>query len=296
MRQPPKTLTHCIWLGLRAMFKPAYWWLAFWPVALSVLAVVCLLWWLLPPLLSGIEQHVQAWKLLLVPDSGGFSVGASSLPGVSDPGQGGFSGPDWMIPALVFLVKIISSPAALSILGWVLGLLAALPLSWLFVLLISGLFVTPVIRADLLRSEYPELQHRKAGGWFGEMGQTVWIFAKFALGLLLLLPLWFFAPWLATICFIALMAWSTASVFVIDCLSGLSTAPQRNALAQAERPGLWLLGGMVSAMGSFPLMWLLAPIFASVVFGHFTLSRLSTADGDGIATENLDLPTIRIKP
>ncbi|MEN9513472.1 MAG: hypothetical protein RIQ95_100, partial [Pseudomonadota bacterium] len=88
MRQLPKTLTHCIWLGLRAMFKPAYWWLAFWPVALSVLAVVCLLWWLLPPLLSGIEQHVQAWKLLLVPDSGGFSVGASSLPGVSDPGQG----------------------------------------------------------------------------------------------------------------------------------------------------------------------------------------------------------------
>ncbi|MFN5268212.1 MAG: hypothetical protein ACK5CX_12880, partial [Burkholderiales bacterium] len=75
-----------------------------------------------------------------------------------------------------------------------------------------------------------------------------------------------------------------------------STAPQRKALAQAERPGLWLLGGMVSAMGSFPLMWLLAPIFASVVFGHFTLSRLSGADGDGLDTEHLDLPTIRIKP
>jgi hypothetical protein len=59
---------------------------------------------------------------------------------------------------------------------------------------------------------------------------------------------------------------------------------------------LWLLGGMVSAMGSFPLMWLLAPIFASVVFGHFTLSRLNAADGDGNETGNLDLPTIRIKP
>ncbi|MBU6285085.1 MAG: hypothetical protein EBT36_03135 [Betaproteobacteria bacterium] len=289
MTQPPKALAHCLWLGFRAMFKPAYWWLAFWPVALSILAVGLLLWWLLPALLSGAEAQIQAWKHTLAPESGGMP----GLGGIEQP-RSGFSGPDWLIPALVFLVKILSSPAALSILGWVLGLLAALPLSWLFVLLISGLFVTPVIRADLIRRDYPDLRDHKGGGWIGDMGQTLFIFLRLALGLLLLLPLWFFVPWLASLLFIALMAWSTASIFLIDCLSGLTSLRQREAMMQAERPSFWVLGGLVSAMGSFPLMWLLAPIFASVVFGHFSLSRLNAAGRAGSDPQSHFLPTTRI--
>ncbi|NCW25838.1 MAG: hypothetical protein EBV84_10755 [Betaproteobacteria bacterium] len=175
-----------------------------------------------------------------------------------------------------------------------LGLLAALPLSWLFVLLISGLFVTPVIRADLIRRDYPDLRDHKGGGWIGDMGQTLFIFLRLALGLLLLLPLWFFVPWLASLLFIALMAWSTASIFLIDCLSGLTSLRQREAMMQAERPSFWVLGGLVSAMGSFPLMWLLAPIFASVVFGHFSLSRLNAAGRAGSDPQSHFLPTTRI--
>jgi hypothetical protein len=272
------------------MFKPAYWWLALWPVGLSVVAVGLLLWWLLPALVTGLELHLQSWKLMLVPESGGMAG-----PGVIEQPGSGFSGPDWLIPALVFLVKLLSSPAALSILGWVLGLLAALPLSWLFVLLISGLFVTPVIRADLIRSDYPDLKDLKGGGWLGEIGQTLFIVLRLALGLLLLMPLWFFAPWLASLFFVGLMAWSTASVFLIDCLSGLSSLSQRQAMMRAERPCFWLLGGLVSAMGSFPLMWLVAPIFASVVFAHFSLSRLNAAMRDDGDPPSHLLPTTRTK-
>ncbi|NDF73027.1 MAG: hypothetical protein EB114_02420 [Betaproteobacteria bacterium] len=58
---------------------------------------------------------------------------------------------------------------------------------------------------------------------------------------------------------------------------GLSNAQERKRMMQSERFALLSLGALVSAMGTFPLMWLVAPIFASVVFGHFTLSRLESS-------------------
>ncbi|NCV57920.1 MAG: hypothetical protein EBW47_03805 [Betaproteobacteria bacterium] len=277
MTQQPKALVHCLFLGLRAMFRPAYWWLALWPVGLSIAIVGLLLWWALPALLESIQEGVRFWQAELVPYSQDGYAGSAQPGGDPTDAAKAVVLPSWLWPALLVVIKALGSPAAMSVLGWVLGLLAALPLSWLFVLLISGLIVTPAIRAHLLQSDYPGLAGRSGGSLLGELAQSFWVFARLAAGLLLLLPLWFLAPWFAALALIALMAWSTASVFVIDCLGGLSNAQERKRMMQSERFALLSLGALVSAMGTFPLMWLVAPIFASVVFGHFTLSRLESS-------------------
>ena len=272
MIQQPKAMAHCLWLGIRAMFKPAYWWLALWPVLVSIIAMGLLLWWALPPLIDALARTVEAWKAMLPAEAV-----REALPDHPGGGDQGLVMPAWLLSLLLLMLKLLASPGAMSVLAWVFGLLTALPLSWLFVLVISGLLVTPSIRADLLRSDYPDLQGRASGAWLGELVQTLWVFARLAIGLLVLLPLWFLAPWLAAIIFLALMAWSTASVFLIDCLSGISKASERQSMMRTERSGLLALGALVAAMGSLPFMWLVAPIFASVVFGHFALSRLDHA-------------------
>ena len=290
MSQKPKPLAFCLWLGLRAMFRPAYWWLALWPVLVSVLGIGLLLWWALPLLMDAMAQTIQSWQALM--PSGDGSPGLSESQ--SDEQQ--FLGlPAWLVSFLVVFLKLLASPGTMSLLAWIFGLLAALPLSWLFVLVVSGLVVTPTIRADLLREDYPALKGRAGGAWAGEIVQTLWVMFRLAAGLLLLLPLWFVAPWLAAIVFVALMAWSTASVFLIDCLSGISSAGERQALMQSERSGLMVLGALVATMGSLPLMWLVAPIFASVVFGHFSLSRLDRRLAGDVLSDVYDIRDERAK-
>jgi len=298
----PKPLVLCIALGVRAMFKPAYWWLALWPVLIGILVAVLSLWWLIPPLVAALGEAGLSWQRSLVAESGSgafpppvtstFPVpeaghipapGAAPpvLPGTEpspSPGESRSGGwPGWSLPLMVVVLKWLTSPAALAALSWVLGLLAALPLTWLGVLLISGFVVTPVVRADLLALDYSALHADMRGKMLEEWRHGLAVLLRMLGGLVMLIPFWFVAPWFAAPAFMLLMSWATASIFLSDVLSGLASSAERLELMRRYRPGLLLIGLLITVLGSLPFLWLVLPIFASVVFAHYGLSRLAGA-------------------
>jgi len=288
----PKPLVLCLALGLRALFKPAYWWLALWPVLIGLVLAAFALWWVIPPLVAALGEAGASWQRSLVADSNPVPLpgvtpfpapdapaGPAPLPSGEAPGSSG-AWPGWSIPVLIVVLKWLSSPAALAALSWVLGLLAALPLTWIGVLLISGFVVTPVVRADLLARDYRDMAGAMRGAMFEEWRHSLALLLRMLAGLLMLLPFWFVAPWFAAPAFMLLMSWATASIFLSDVLSGLASSGERFAIARRYRPGLLLIGLLITLLGSLPFLWLVLPIFASVVFAHYGLSRLASARGD----------------
>jgi len=281
----PKPLVLCLALGFRAMFRPAYWWLALWPVLIGIVLAVLALWWLIPPLVAALGEAGVTWQRTLVPESGPGAFPPSGSTPFPAPGalpvpspEASIDGPwsGWSIPLLVVVLKWLTSPAALAALSWVLGLLAALPLAWIGVLLISGFVVTPVVRADLLALDYRELPGEMRGKMLEEWRHGFVVLLRMVGGLLMLLPFWFIAPWFAAPAFMLLMSWATASIFLTDVLSGLASPAERLELDRRYRPGLLLIGLLVTLLGSLPFLWLVLPIFASVVFAHYGLSRLAS--------------------
>jgi hypothetical protein len=282
----PKSLVLCLALGFRAMFRPAYWWLALWPVLIGIVIAVLALWWLVPPLVAALGDAGVAWQRTLVaePVPGAFPPSDTTpfpapgtLPMPSPDASNDGLLPGWSLPLLVVVLKWLTSPAALAALTWVLGLLAALPLTWIGVLLISGFVVTPVVRADLLAVDYRDLPGEMRGRMLEEWRHAFVLLLRMVGGILMLLPFWFIAPWFAAPAFMLLMSWATASIFLTDALSGLASRGERLELDRKYRPGLLLIGLLVTVLGSLPFLWLVLPIFASVVFTHYGLSRLASA-------------------
>lgn len=171
-----------------------------------------------------------------------------------------------------------------------------LPLKIGSALLTMGLVAMPVIERHVGRRQFPALDRKEGGSFFGSLAVNVGSTLVFAVLWLFTVPLYVVPPlaWLVQAC---LWAGVTARVMSYDALAAHASAAERQVLVRRHRrallgigfasglagalPGVVWIGGAVFSIALFPVLamvslWLYVAIFlfAGLWFQYYCLQAL----------------------
>jgi hypothetical protein len=157
--------------------------------------------------------------------------------------------------------------------GWLLLLLAFVPLVLITAVLIIGVVAMPAMVDHVGEREYPTLARRKGG----TLGGSLWnaLVASFVLVLLCLvtLPLWL-VPLFWPVLPVVLLGYLNQRVYRYDALAEHGTSAEMDSLVRRYRGELFGLGIVVALLGHVPVIGLLMPVYGGLAFIHYALDRL----------------------
>ena len=140
-------------------------------------------------------------------------------------------------------------------------------------LLLVGAVALPLMMARVAARDYPDLGRHGRNAFWGGIANTLIVGAIFILGWLLTLPL-LLIPGVVLVLPLAWTAWLNQRAFRFDALAEHATIGERTRLVARQR-GSFLLAGIVPAfVAVVPVVNLLAPGFAALVFVHLGLDGL----------------------
>lgn len=140
-------------------------------------------------------------------------------------------------------------------------------------LLLVGTVSLPLMMAVVAARDYPDLGRHGENAFWGSLGNTLAAGAIFAVGWLLTLPL-LLIPGVVLVLPLAWTAWLNQRAFRFDALAEHATVAERERLCERER-GAFALAGVVTAFAAaVPVVNLVAPGFAALVFVHLALGAL----------------------
>jgi uncharacterized protein involved in cysteine biosynthesis len=227
--------------GVASQLHPAMLALLLLPFLLAALGWGLITWWIWDPLLDWLR--------------------------VSLFGDGGWLG--WVLAiATRFGLEGLRGVLAVAI-----AILLILPAWFATALVITAVVAMPAVNRFLSRRAYRDVERR--GGW--SIAASLWngiaTLAVFFVGYLLTLPLWLLPP-LAVVVPWLWWSWLTSRVLRFDSLVEHAAPDERVELIARHRSEYLALGVVVTMFNYVPPLFLVMPVLASLVFGHFSLSRL----------------------
>ncbi|MBK1680229.1 EI24 domain-containing protein [Rhodocyclus tenuis] len=153
--------------------------------------------------------------------------------------------------------------------GWALVLAAAT----LTAILLTAIFVLPLLLRQVAAREYPDLAALGSDSTAASTWNSVSAAALFAVGWVVTLPLWLI-PGAALVLPLFLLAWLNRRTFAYDALAVHASDDERRQLLQQQRVPLLALGGVAAVLAHVPLLGLLAPTLAALAYIHFCLEAL----------------------
>ncbi|MBU1235795.1 MAG: EI24 domain-containing protein [Gammaproteobacteria bacterium] len=149
------------------------------------------------------------------------------------------------------------------------------PLIYVTTLLLVAVIALPRMMIIIGQRDYPDVSRQASAGsaFMGSLWNTVAASAIFVVGWLLCLPL-LLVPGGLLVLPLLWSAWLNQRTFRFDVLAEHATADERNALIRQERSRFRLAGFASALAAHVPLLNLLAPAFAALLFSHLGLSAL----------------------
>ncbi len=140
-------------------------------------------------------------------------------------------------------------------------------------LMLVGAVSLPLMMARVAARDYPDLQRHGENAFWGGIANTLAAGAIFTVGWLLTAPL-LLIPGVLLVQPLAWAAWLNQRAFRFDALAEHATARERQRLGERER-GSFAAAGVVTALAAaIPVVNLVAPGFAALVFVHLGLAAL----------------------
>lgn len=155
------------------------------------------------------------------------------------------------------------------------------PLVMLTALVITALFAMPALVRAVAARDYPALERKRGGGFFGSLGNALVALAGFAALWAVTLPLWFIG--IGVIVPFVAAAWLNQRLFRYDAVADHASAAEMATLFTRERASWWGLGLTTGLVQFVPIVNLLAPVYAALAFIHFGLARLDVARGRDVS-------------
>ena len=156
-----------------------------------------------------------------------------------------------------------------SLTGW----LAVLSASYLLAMLLTGIFVMPLLLRYLAAGEYADVLRRGSDGVIASVGNSVWAALLFIIGWLLTLPLWL-VPGAGLFLPLFWMAWLNRRTFAYDALSEHATPEEWRLLRRRHGATLLGIGVLMAVLAHVPWIGLLAPSLAALAYIHYCLEAL----------------------
>ena len=168
-------------------------------------------------------------------------------------------------------------------------LLAALAaLTYTSAIALVAVFALPGLLRLIAARDYPDLGRHGENVFWASLGNTLAAGAIFVLGSLVMLPL-LLVPGALLVLPLAWGAWLNQRTFRFDALAEHATAREMQSLARSRRGRFYAAGLVTAGAAHLPLVNLLAPAFAALVFIHLGLSALRRMRNE----EGIQLPDDR---
>jgi uncharacterized protein involved in cysteine biosynthesis len=157
------------------------------------------------------------------------------------------------------------------------------PLIYATALLLVAVVALPRMMAIVAARDYPDVSRQASAGsaFVDSLANTVAASAVFVVGWLLMMPL-LLVPGGLLVLPLLWSAWLNQRTFRFDVLAEHATVDERTNLIRQERSRFRLAGFASALVAQVPVVNLLAPAFAALLFTHLGLSalrRLRTKEG-----------------
>ena len=176
---------------------------------------------------------------------------------------------------------------ALAALGAWLVILSA---SYLVALLLTAVFVLPLMLGTIAKVDYPDLAKLGKDSLVAATWNSVWAAALFVAGWLVTLPLWLI-PGFGLFLPLFWIAWLNRRTFTYDVLSVHASDSEWRELRDKQSLPLLALGFVMAALAHVPFLGLLAPSLSALTYIHFCLEALRRMRGGAV----LSIPVERSK-
>ena len=121
----------------------------------------------------------------------------------------------------------------------------------------------------------------RAASGSGLQGSTI---RNIVMGWVLTLPLWLI-PGVALVAPLFWLSWFNRRIFSRDCLALHATADERRRVEEENSGRLLLVGSVPALMAHLPLVGLIAPSFAALVFVHYALESVRRLRGGAVVSQ-----------
>lgn len=149
------------------------------------------------------------------------------------------------------------------------------PLVYLTALLLVAVFALPRMMVIVAARDYPDVTRQGSASavLWGSLWNTLAAGGVFVVGWLLTLPL-LLIPGALFVLPILWSAWLNQRTFRFDALAEHASAIERTAVIQREKGNLYAAGVVSALAAHVPVLNLLAPAFAALLFVHLCLAGL----------------------
>ena len=146
-------------------------------------------------------------------------------------------------------------------------------LTYITAILLVALFALPHLINLVAAHDYPDLGRHGENVFLGSLGNTLGAGAIFLVGCMVMLPL-LLIPGALLVLPLLWGTWLNQRTFRFDALAEHATRAEMQCLIAENRSRFYLAGLGTAAAAQLPLLNLLAPAFAALVFVHLGLAAL----------------------
>jgi CysZ protein len=146
-------------------------------------------------------------------------------------------------------------------------------LTYITAILLVAVFALPLLINLVAAHDYPELGRHGENVFWGSLGNTLGAGAIFLIGSLAMLPL-LLIPGALLALPLLWGAWLNQRAFRFDALAEHATRSEMQLLVREDGWNFYMAGLATAAAAYVPLLNLLAPAFAALVFVHLGLAAL----------------------
>ena len=149
-----------------------------------------------------------------------------------------------------------------------------LPLSLITALIITSIFLVPIVVEELRKTDFPSLV-KKSNSIFSGTTATLSISAKYFSSWIGTLPLWFLFPGANLIVPYLLLSWFNSRLFTWEVMIEISTNTETKEFIQNHFINLWSLGLLTSILYFIPILNFIAPVLTAAAFSRYCLANRS---------------------
>jgi uncharacterized protein involved in cysteine biosynthesis len=189
---------------------------------------------------------------------------------------------DWLnnttaVDAMLYVARVLfqwEMAGLIPGLARLLILLTVLPLIQATALMITAVFLMPMLVKHVAGRSYPDLERRHGGSFLGSVWSALVGASVFMFLWVVTLPLWL-VPGLALLLPLGLSAYLNQRVFCYDAIADHADRSELGAILRGQRVGRFGLGGLLGVLHYVPLLGWFAPVYMGLAFVHWGLARLA---------------------
>ncbi len=153
-------------------------------------------------------------------------------------------------------------------------------LTYITAILLVAVFALPRLINLVAAHDYPDLGRHGENVFWGSLGNTLWAGAIFLVGCTVMLPL-LLIPGALLVLPLLWGSWLNQRTFRFDALAEHASRSEMQRLLRENRSRFYMAGLATSAAAHVPVLNLLAPAFAALVFVHLGLAALRRRRQEG---------------